>query len=286
MLNFQGFNIGENQNELRNQFRNFSKNKKAECVYSENFGLIDRTHIVGSATNYYIAYNAVDKAIGSHGMLQTIELHNGDYKCTYVIYQQRPRSGESRQDAAMRITRGILCHFGVSYEKCTTLGSETYNLNKVLGGVGPLNEIGQSAFSTEDLPSNALGMEAVEAWIKSGRTGTLSKEFVVERVLDNAGMLYSSDSKNVIPPKRESYGNQTFNPKYGIGSTNTFRSAPPHFNQFFKEMEAERLRQASTHPSSLEHAETNLWRVSLETDKIPFLINKGINFLKEKLPIG
>ncbi len=190
--------------------------QRGDFVYSRNFGILDRDHIAHNAEAYRSAYDAAMRSLATTPpSASTVRFVYGSgttrFPTEYTITAQR-RPGESAADCAHRIAREIVVNASVRYEEHTNIG-----INPLIPGA-----VGTSAFSTEDLPSNALGMEAAAAYVRGEgvRPGESLEDYSLRFVTMRAGTLYpySEDSADRRPGvarlERHAHGNFTFRPVY------------------------------------------------------------------------
>jgi hypothetical protein len=234
----------EKQSELTKDFR------KGKIIYSQNLGLLDKHHIAHNSVAFIQAYNAALEAVRT-GKPQEIELEYGSSFHKHIMtYKVEAKEG----DDLLKIARQIVANASYKYEeKSVVLGGLA---NQVAEKVG----MGTSAFSTEDLSSNAIGIHAAEQYIRSQAPDPNHppKDFADkmakvtppprtndegDKVADNAidwalrhgGTLYSQQDAGVKP---ELFGNRSFSPVKSTGSN--VKGADSKEGAFFDSLDKEK----------------------------------------------
>ena len=215
----------------------------SEIVYGENTGLLDRSHVNAYAADYYDTYQAAREAL-EKGEEQTIRIDAGEGVSFEYTIAPDQRPGETEHEAAQRLARGIIVDASVGYEEVT----DVFGANRIIGEVSGNEEVGTSAFATEDLPSNGIGVAATETWIERqiangvdvADMGPPPEHFVDDFTLGVAGELSDPSDVDV---DRVAYGNHTFLPVHPPGGGGEVPAV-------LQELEAERLRQTEERPFS------------------------------------
>ena len=263
---------------------NDSYKKDKEYIYSQNFGILDAVHIEGYFGSYRKVYAALEDAKKT-GKPQTVKLELG--KGVFVTYKVAPPGKNASADEMHKLCRSVLIDASYRFEKGTVLlrGAANVMSPKLAPWAGAaarlagmpkeqrralvekLENAGASAFSTEDLTSNALGMMAAEAYIRKYGNGNgqpkNDKEYkdslneAYDHILSKAGKLYKESDAGI---KRESFGSTTFIPV----RTNSIK---PETNgdDYLKKIEAERIADAKKYGVTGEAKKGTGWElVSVE----------------------
>lgn len=205
----------EDMDQITKQKSLQSDFKKGTFVYSQNFGLLDKPHIRHNALTFITVYNSALKAVET-GKPQELTLQYGKKDFKYTI---NPQKG----DDLLKLARELTADLSYRYEDSTSyLGGLVNSAAEIFGRGG-------SAFSTEDLASNALGIHAAEEYIKTltstpdapsqdaidklkeigkppstNEKGEKFADWSEDWVVAHAGTLYKESESGL---KRESYGN-------------------------------------------------------------------------------
>jgi hypothetical protein len=201
------------QADLGNDFK-----KGKAMVYSQNFGIMDTPHIRHNSLAFITFYNAAVKSAET-GQPQSVTMEYGHgRKFTYSL---NAKPG----DDFIRMAREIASDASFRYEDSTSYWGGFINKAAEVFGRG------SSAFSTEDLASNALGIHAGEEYIKSltstpnspsqetkdklagigappstNPAGEATADWAQNWILAHAGELYKESATGV---ERTSYGNDS-----------------------------------------------------------------------------
>jgi hypothetical protein len=233
------------QDDLANRFQH------GDIVYSQNFGLIDPAHIPHNALTCIQAYKAAVESVRT-GKPQEITIQCGSsFHTQRMTYKIEAKEG----DDLLKIARQVAANASYKYEeKSIYLGGIANHIAEVVG-------MGTSAFSTEDLSSNALGIHAAEVYIRSQVTdpnhppaeftaklakisappeynqesdkiGSFAKNWAIE----HGGTLYSQDESGIKPTL---FGNEAgFSPVRSNKSN--VKGADPKEAAFYETFEKEK----------------------------------------------
>lgn len=185
---------------------------KNKMVYSQNLGFLDGGHVPFYFKAYRQAYAAAQKAVVT-GQPQTLTIKAGNHLTHHeMTFEIQPDPQHQKPEDLRKLARSLVASASYRYEANSVL------MNGAGNWVGESVGMGQSAFSTEDLSSNALGIWAAEKFVQEhgdnpyppGVSEDQAQQSGLNRILDAAGPLQSEASAKL---KRTSFGNDEFTPK-------------------------------------------------------------------------
>ncbi|HEY9841978.1 MAG TPA: hypothetical protein V6D23_16055 [Candidatus Obscuribacterales bacterium] len=212
----------QTQAQLQNLFLTGNPSDSSSYVYSSNFGIIDREHVQSNGFSMIQVYNA---AVESRRTGRPVDITLNGYHTGPQV-----RVDASQSTDLVALSRQVVREACLRSEDATQYRGHT---------------IGSSAYSTEDLASNAVGFRAAEAYLLSrdpqaanpdpnspaqqalrqigpppaANNGAEADRFLLNWTLRNAGELSPQRVANQAGIEVAPFGNMSFAPRLVPGTT-------------------------------------------------------------------